>query len=69
MVTIAGSQKAAGVRILFKPSAQSFPAAAYPKDIPAARPRRSSERDNPPSYWCRAAPPLSRLDVNMPVDV
>jgi hypothetical protein len=49
MVTIAGSKKAAVVGKLFKPFAQSFPAAVYPEDNPAARPCRSSRRDIPPS--------------------
>jgi hypothetical protein len=69
MVTIAGSKKAAGVRKLFNPSAQSSLAVIYPHDNPAARPRRSSRRDSPSCCWCRVAPALGHLDVNMPVDV
>jgi hypothetical protein len=57
------------VRKLFKSSAHSFPAAAYREDNPAARHRRSSRHDIPPTCWWCAAPPLGELDVNMPVDV
>jgi hypothetical protein len=59
MVNIAGSKKAAGVRKLFKLFGRSFPAAAYPEDNPAARPRRSSRRDRFPSYCCVAPPWVS----------
>jgi hypothetical protein len=55
MVTDVRSKKAAAVRKLFKPSAESFPAALYPEDNPAARPRRS-RRKSPPRCWCRATP-------------
>jgi hypothetical protein len=50
MITIAGSKKAAGVRKLFKPSAKSFLAAAYPEDNPGT--------PAPPVPVDLAAPPV-----------
>jgi hypothetical protein len=67
MVTTAGSEKVTRERKLFKPSAQSFLAAADPEDSHAARPRRSLRRDSPPSCRCGATP-LGCLDIEMPVD-
>jgi hypothetical protein len=63
-------QKGREVTEIIQDSAKSFPAAVFLEDNPAARPRRSSRRDSPPSCLCRATPPPSgQLDVNTPVDV
>jgi hypothetical protein len=56
MATIAGSKKATEVRKLFKLFAHSFSAVVHPQDNLGARPRRSSRRDIPLSFWYHVIP-------------
>jgi hypothetical protein len=54
---MAGSEKAARVHKLFKPSVPGFPAAADPLEHPAAKPRRSSKSRQSSSMLVSCYPP------------